>query len=125
MLGIYIFKVRYMISYKVAQSHRLTEGKTREKSLRFSPLPVSPYYTILDCTQGHYSVHTDPALCGPLTDSGCMYAGYFTSTVTPEVKVEQISDLKSGVEWSSDLELGWNLEQRKCEMGCPLTVDGC
>ena len=26
-----------------------------------------------------------------------------------------------GVEWSSNLEVGWNLEQQKCEMGHPLT----
>ena len=67
-----------------------------------------------------------------------MYASYFTSAVTPEVKAERSSDLraerssemgaerssdsKSGVGWSSDLGVGWNLEQRKCEMGCPLTV---
>ena len=80
-----------------------------------------------------------------------MYASYFTSVVTPEVKVEQISDLraerslemgaerssnsesgverssnsKSGAEQSSTLRVGWNLEQRKCEMGRPLTVRGC
>ena len=30
---------------------------------------------------------------------------------------EQISDSKSGAEWSSDLEAEWNLEQWKCEMG--------
>ena len=63
------------------------------------------------------------------TDSGCTYASYFTSTVTPEVKVEQSSEMgverssnsKSGVEQSSNLGVGWNLEQQKCEMGCPLT----
>ena len=70
----------------------------------------------------------------PLTDSGCMYASYFTSTVTLEVKAERSSDLrverssemgaerssdlKSGAGWSSDLGVGWNLEQRKCEMEC-------
>ena len=64
---------------------------------------------------------------GPLTDSGCMYTSYFTSTVTPEVKAEQSSEmvaewsLEMGVERSSDIELGWNLEQWKCEMGRPLT----
>ena len=58
--------------------------------------------------------------------------------VTPEVKMEWSSDLrverslevwvewssnsKSGVEQSSDLEVGWNLEQLQCEMGCPLTA---
>ena len=62
------------------------------------------------------------------------------SMVTPEVKVEQSSNLgveqssemgaeqssnsKSGAEWSSDLEVGWNLEQWKCEMGHPLTELG-
>ena len=67
-----------------------------------------------------------------------MYASYFTSTVTLEVKVERSSDLrgkwssdmgverssnsKSGAGWSSDLGVGWNLEQWKCEMGCPLTA---
>ena len=76
-------------------------------------------------------------LHGPLTYSGCMYTSYFTSTVTLEVKVEQSSDLrveqslemgverssdlKSGVGRSSNLGVGWNLEQQKCEMGCPLT----
>ena len=70
-----------------------------------------------------------------------MYASYFTSVVTPEVKVEQISDLraerslemgverssnsKSGAERSSTLRVGWNLEQWKCEMEHPLTVRGC
>ena len=34
---------------------------------------------------------------------------------------ERSSDLKSGAGWSSDLGVGWNLEQRKCEIGCPLT----
>ena len=141
---------------EVTQSHGLTEGKTRvwiitlntikgispdrgenqrEKS-KVSLLPVSPYYTTLSCDRTHYLVHTDPTLWGPLTNSGCMYASYFTSTVTPEVKVERSSDLrgkwssdmgverssnsKSGAGWSSDLGVGWNLEQRKCEMGCPL-----
>ena len=76
-------------------------------------------------------------LHGPLTNSGCMYTSYFTSTVTLEVKVEwssdlrveqslemeaeRSSDLKSRAGWSSDLGVGWNLEQQKCEMGCPLT----
>ena len=65
-----------------------------------------------------------------------MYASYFTSAVTPEVKAEWSSDLRversleMGVEWSSNsksrveqssnLEVGWNLEQWKCEMGQPL-----
>ena len=67
-----------------------------------------------------------------------MYTSYFTSTVTLEVKVEQSSDLrveqslemgvergsdlKSGAGRSSNLGVGWNLEQQKCEMGCPLTA---
>ena len=80
---------------------------------------MSPYYTTLDCAQTHYLVHTDLMLHGPLTDSGCTYASYFTSVVTLEVKAER--SLEMGVEWSSDLEVGWNLEQRKCEMGHPLT----
>ena len=47
--------------------------------------------------------------------------------VTPEVKVEQSSDLRAeqslemGAEQSSNLEVGWDLEWQKCEMGCPLT----
>ena len=124
---------------EVTQSHGLTEGKTRvwiiglnaiksispdrgenqrEKS-KVSPLLVSPYYTTLDCARTHYLVRTDPTLRRPLTDSGCTYTSYFTSMVTLEVKVEQ--SLEMGAEWSSDLEVGWNLEQRKCEMGRPLT----
>ena len=35
--------------------------------------------------------------------------------------VEWSSDSKSRVGWSSNLGVGWNLEQQKCEMGCPLT----
>ena len=56
-----------------------------------------------------------------------MYASYFTSVVTLEVKVEQSSDFRversseMGVEQSSDLGVGWKLEQQKWEMGCPLT----
>ena len=56
-----------------------------------------------------------------------MYASYFTSTVTLEVKVEWSSDLRAeqssemGAEQSSNLEVGWDLERRKCEMGHPLT----
>ena len=98
----------------------------REKSKVF-PLLVSPYYTTPNYTQGHYSVCTDPALCGPLTDPGCMYTSYFTSMVTPEVKVEWSSNLRvewsleMGVERSSNLEAEWNLEQQKCEMGDPPT----
>ena len=88
---------------------------------------MSPYYTTLNCAQTHYIVCTDPTLHGPLTDSGCTYASYFTSAVTLEVKVERSSDLRvewsleMGAEQSCDLEVGWNLEQWKCEMGCPLT----
>ena len=154
---------------EVTQSHGLTEGKTREKS-KVSLLPVSPYYTTLGCTQTHCLVHTDPTLRRPLTNSGCTYASYFTSPVTPEVKAEWSSNLRAewssnlraerssdlraeqgsdlraerssnlraeqssemGAEWSSNsksgagqssnLGVGWNLEQRKCEMGCPLTT---
>ena len=93
-------------------------GENQREKSKVSPLPVSPYYTTLYSAQTHYLVHTDPTLCGPLTDSGCMYASYFTSMVTLEVKAEWSSEM--GVEWSSDLELGWNLEQWKCEMGRPL-----
>ena len=83
-----------MSAVEVAQSHRLTEGKTRvriinlntmkglspdrgenqRKKSKVSPLLVSPDYTTLNCTQGHYSVCTGPVLCGPLTNSGCMYS---------------------------------------------------
>ena len=113
---------------EVTQSHRLTEGKTRvwiislntiegispdrgenqrEKS-KVSLLPVSPYYTTLSCDRTHYLVCTDPTLHGPLTNSGCTYASYFTSTVTLEVKAEQSSDSRAerssemGMEQSSD-----------------------
>ena len=100
---------------EVAQLHRLTEGKTRvwiinintikgisldrgenqrEKS-KVSPLLVSPYYTTPSYAQGHYSVCTDPALHGPLTNPGCTYMNYFTTTVTPEVKVKWSSDLRA------------------------------
>ena len=58
-------------------------GENQREKSKVSLLPVSPYYTTPDYTQGHYSVHTDPALHGPLTDPGCMYMSYFTSTVTP------------------------------------------
>ena len=102
---------------EVTQSHGRGENQ-REKS-KVSALPVSPYYTTLDCAQTHYLVHNDPMLRGPLTDPGCTYASYFTSAVTLEVKAEW--SLEMGVERSSDLKVGWNLEQWKCEMGCPLT----
>ena len=114
---------------EVTQSHRLTEGKTRvwiiilntikgistdrgenqREKFKVSLLPVSPYYTTLSCAWTHYLVRTDPTLRRPLTDSGCTYASYFTSTVTPEVKAEQSSNSKSRVGWSSDLGVGWNL----------------
>ena len=113
-------------------------GENQREKSKVSPLPVSPYYTTPDYTQGHYLVHTHPALHGPLTNPGCMYTSYFTSTVTLEVKVEQSSylraeqssemgaeqspDSKSRAKWSSNLEVEWNLEQQKCEMGCPLTL---
>ena len=87
---------------EVSQSHGLTEGKTREKSLRFLHCQWAHiYYTTLSCTQTHYLVHTDPMLHGPLIDSGCTYTSYFTSMVTLEVKAEQSSDLR--VEWSSEM----------------------
>ena len=106
-------------------------GENQREKSKVSLLPVSPYYTTLSCTWTHYLVHTDPTLHGPLTDSGCTYASYFTSAVTPEVKVERSSEMgvewssdsKSGVGWSSSLGVGWNLEQQKCEMGCPLTTE--
>ena len=114
-------------------------GENQREKSNVSLLPVSPYYTTLGCTRTHYLVCTDPMLHGPLTDSGCTYAGFFTSVVTPEVKVERSSDLRAeqssemGAEQSSDsksragrssnLGVGWNLEQQKCEMGCPLTMD--
>ena len=47
-------------------------GKPKEK-FKVSPLLVSPYYTMPDYDQDHYSVCTDPALCGPLTKPGCRY----------------------------------------------------
>ena len=70
-------------------------GENQREKSNVSQLPVSPYYTTLDYTHGHYLVCTDPALCRPLTDSGCMYVSYFTSTVTLEVKVEWSSDLRA------------------------------
>ena len=68
---------------------------------------------------GHYSVHTDPALCGPLTDPRCTYANCFTSVVTLEVKVEQSSNLRAewssemGVEWSFNLKSGAEFQLKK------------
>ena len=67
---------------------------------------MSLYYTTPNYTQGHYSVHTDPALCRPLTDPEYMYMSYFTSMITPEVKVEQSSDLR--VEQSSEMGVEWS-----------------
>ena len=96
-------------------------GENQREKSKVSPLPVSPYYTTLNCAWTPYLVCTDPMLHGPLTDSGCTYASYFTSTVTPEVKVERILEMR--VEQSSDLEVGWNMEWQKCEMGHPLTVE--
>ena len=60
-----------------------------------------------------------------------MDASYFTSAVTLEVKaerslemgVEWSSNSKSGAGWSSDLGVGWNLEQQKWEMGRLLRTD--
>ena len=85
--------------YAVTQADR---GENQREKSKVSPLPVSPYYTTLSCTWTHYLVRTDPMLHRPLTDSGCTYASYFTSTVTLEVKVERSSDLWA--EWS--LEMG-------------------
>ena len=109
--------------YTVTQADR---GENQREKSKVSPLLVSPYYTTLSHAWTHYLVRTDPMLHGPLTNSGCTYASYFTSAVTPEVKVERSSDLRversleMGVEWSSDLGVGWKLEQWKWEMGCPL-----
>ena len=124
---------------EVTQSHGLTEGENQREKSKVSLLPVSPYYTTPGCTRTHYLVRTDPMLRGPLTDSGCTYASYFTFAVTLEVKAEQSSNLraewssemgverssnsKSGAGRSSDLGVGWKLEQWKWEMGCPLTLD--
>ena len=74
---------------------------------------MSLYYTTLHCAQGHYSVRTDPALRRPLTDSGCMYASHFISTVTPEVKVERRSDLRAERSLSMGVErsLSMGVEQ--------------
>ena len=84
--------------YTVTQADR---GENQREKPKVSPLPVSPYYTTLDHAQTHYLVCTDPTLCEPLTDSGCMYTSCFTFAVTLEVKVEQSSDLRA--EWSSDV----------------------
>ena len=108
---------------------RADRGENQTEKSKVFPLPVSPYHTTLNCTWTHNLGHADPMLCGPLTDSGCTYASYFTFAVTPEVKAEWSlemgaewsSDSKSGAEQSSDLEVGWNLEQQKCEMEHPLT----
>ena len=80
---------------------RADRGENQREKSKVSPLPVSPYYTTLSCTQTHYLVHTDPMLHRPLIDSGCTYTSYFTSMVTLEVKAEQSSDLR--VEWSSEM----------------------
>ena len=42
-----------------------------------------------------------------------------------EMGVERSSNSKSGAGGSSNLGVGWNLEQWKCEMGCPLTHGPC
>ena len=83
-------------------------GENQREKSKVSPLLVSPYYTTLDCARTSYLVHTDPMLCGPLTDSGCMYASYFTSAVTLEVKVEQSSDLRA----EQSLEMGVEFQPR-------------
>ena len=71
---------------------------------------MNPYYTTLSRTWTHYLVCTDPMLCGPLTDSGCMYASYFTSAVTLEVKAERSSDLR--VEWSLEMGAEWSSDSK-------------
>ena len=63
-------------------------GENQREKSKVSPLPLSPYYTMPDYDQGHYSVCTDPRLCRPLANPGCTYASHFTSTVILEVKVE-------------------------------------
>ena len=64
-------------------------GENQREKSKVSLLPVSTYYTTLSCTRTHYFVHTDPMLHRPLTDSGCTYTSYFTSTVTLGVKAGQ------------------------------------
>ena len=110
----------WIISLNTINGISPDRGENQREKSKVSPLPVSPCFTTLSCAWTHYLVHTDPMLRGPLTDSGCTYASHFTSAVTPEVEAEWSSDLR--VEWSSDLGVGWNLEQRKCEMGHPLTL---
>ena len=56
---------------------------------------------MLDYSQGHRSVHTDPALHGSLTDPGCWYASCFPF----ELALEQ--SLTLNVEWS----LTWKAER--------------
>ena len=101
----------WIISLNTIKGISPDRGENQREKSKVSPLPVSPYHTTLSCAQTHYLVRTDPMLRGPLTNSRCMYASYFTSAVNLEVKVE----------WSSDLGVGWNLEKWKCEMGHPLT----
>ena len=87
-------------------------GENQREKSKVSPLLVSPYHTTPDYAQGHYPVCTDPALHRFLTDPGQMYASYFTSMVTLEVKVEWSSNLRvewsleMGAEWSSNLKSG-------------------
>ena len=59
----------------------LAEGKTKEKSLR-SPTASEPYYTMLDYSQGHHLVHTNPALHRYLSNPGCSYVSCFTGALT-------------------------------------------
>ena len=41
-----------------------------------------------------------------------------------ELQLEGGAEFGSGAEQSSNLEVGWDLEQQKCEMGHPLTQRG-
>ena len=110
-------------------NHTADRGGNQGEKSKVSPLPVSPYYTMPDYNQGHYLMYTDPALCGPLTNSGCTYTSCFTSVVTLEVKVEWSSDLR--VEQCSEIEVEqssnpksraeWSSDQLECETGHPLT----
>ena len=77
----------------------------REKSK--VPPASEPYYTMLDYSQGHHSVHTDPALHGSLTNPGSLNnPGSFDWPWIPEANVEWISNMRveqslgrSGVEF--------------------------
>ena len=79
----------------------LAEGKTKEKSLRF-PTASKPYYTMLDYSQGHHLVYTNPALHRSLTDPGCWYVSCFPF----ELALEQSPTLN--VEWSLTQKVEWS-----------------